>query len=254
MKIKSLKINRLPHALSLIFVFVILFSTCTKDDDNNAGVQLDVNGFWIATEIVTGNCTGSVETETKTEIFSVVQNADKLTITVYPIDKEMSGTLIGNTLKWNGTLPTSSGNTTIDFSGTINATGNEVSGSSSWTWSSSTFQCSGTTLVDASKVVAETANFAGDWQGTWQSGESSYNGTFSVSITQNDKTLSGKINVPEIGLSNADLTGLVSGNVVFFGDIEGSIKFVGTLNNNSGSGNYAYPGYYDEGSWNATKQ
>ncbi|MDF1549802.1 MAG: hypothetical protein P1P88_18385 [Bacteroidales bacterium] len=253
MKVKSFKISKLLFVLNLFFIFAILFSSCKKDDDN-VGVQIDVNGFWIATETVSDNCSGSVETETKTEIFSVKQNADKLTITFYPIDKEMVGTLVGNTIKWNGTLPTSSGNTTMDFSGTVNSNGTEVTGSASWTWSSTTFECSGTTQVDASKVVAETANFAGDWQGTWQSEEGSYSGTFSVTVIQNDKTLSGKINVPEIGLSNADLTGEVSGNVVFFGDIEGTIKFVGILDNNSGSGDYAYPDYYDDGSWTATKQ
>jgi len=254
MKSKNLKINDLICSLFALLGLVLILSSCKKDEGGNTELNLDVNGFWIATESITGNCSGSTTTETETEIFSITQNGNDLAITVYPIDKELVGKLVGNKLTWRGTIPTSSGNTTMDFSGTINNSGNGVTGSASWTWSSSSFQYSGTTQVSGEKVVAETADFSGDWQGTWQSEESSYNGTFSVSVVQNDKILSGTIDVPEIGLSDADLTGQVSGNVVFFGDIEGNIKFVGTLNNNSGSGDYAYPGYSDEGSWTGTKQ
>ncbi len=244
----------MARVLFLLLIFTLIASSCSKDENENSDLNLDVNGFWISNLSITGNCSGSETTETKTEIYSIAQSGNELKVTVYPIGTEMSGVISGNKISWNGTVPTSSGNSTIDFSGTVNKTGDGVTGSATWTWSSSTFQCSGTTQVSGEKVVAETADFSGDWQGTWQSEEYQYNGTFSVSVIQHNKLLSGTIDVPEIGLLNADLTGQVSGNVVFFGDIEGNIKFVGLLNNNTGAGDYAYPGYQDDGSWTGTKQ
>ncbi len=254
MKANNPKISKFHFVLSIFFSIIILFSYCKKEDENTTDLSINVGGFWIASETITGDCHGSVETETVTEIFSAVQTGNKLKITIYPITKELNGTLNGDVVTWNGTIPTSSGNTTIDFSGKANSEGSDISGSASWTWSTSGFQCNGTTRINATKVTTATADFSGSWEGSWQSEEASYSGTFSVSVVQEGETLSGTINVPEIGMSNADLTGQVSGNVVFFGDVAGIIKFVGTLINNQGSGDYAYPTMPDEGSWTATKQ
>lgn len=242
-------------SLRLFSFFIALFMlSCNKDEGEDTAVNIDANGFWVASETTTGNCSGSMSTETKTMIYSIAQNGNDFTITFYPAENKVDGKLIGNKISWNGTIPTSSGNTAMNFAGEVDNTGTTVTGNGNWTWSSETFQCSGSVKVNAQKVVAQTADFSGNWQGTWQSEESSYSGTFSVNAVQNDNLLSGSINVPEIGLSNADLTGQVSGNIVFFGDIAGTIKFVGRLNNNTGAGDFAYPDFQEEGSWTGTRQ
>ena len=137
MKSKRPKISKLHFVLTVLFAFTILFSYCKKEDENTPATPIDVTGFWIVSQTNTGNCHGSVETETETEIFSVMQTGNNLKITVYPIAKDLTGTVNGNIVKWSGTIPTSSGNTTIDFSGTANSDGTGISGSASWTWSSS---------------------------------------------------------------------------------------------------------------------
>ena len=240
----------------MIVLIALVLVSCKKDDETSQ-VTLNIEGFWIAQETTTGDCSGSQATETKTSIYSVEKGTgNAITVTLYPRETELAGTLIGNEIEWGGTIPTSSGSMLLDFNGTVNNTGQTATGSGTWTWSSnsSSYECSGTVSVTGSKVIVETVDFTGNWQGTWESEEYNLDGTFSVQVTQSGSTLSGTIDVPEIGLDNAALKGQVNGNVVFFGDVGDIIKFVGLLNGTTATGAYVYPSYSDDGEWTATKQ
>ena len=232
-------------------LFFIIFSSCKKEENNPL---LNINGFWIVNEAITGNCSGSTQTEQKTEIFEITQKDNNLRIKIYPNGDELDGSIDGDKISWKGTLPTSNGKTDIDFTGTATNNGNQAAGTASWEWYSSTYRCSGTTTLSGNKVTAETANFEGNWTGAWVSKENSINGTFLANVTQSDTLLTGTIDVPFIGLTNAGLKGFVSGNVVYFGDIENKIKFIGTVNGSTGTGAYSYMSLTDEGSWTGTRQ
>ncbi len=254
MKSKGILFKNISKISYLFFIIIVIFSSCKKDE-NIEPVQIsDLSGFWIISETITGNCHGSVETEQKTEIFSIYQQDSKLTITIYPNGDILKGTVEGDKISWEGTIPTVSGKTDIDFTGTATNNGNQAAGTASWEWNSDTYNCSGTTKISGEKVIQETADFSGEWEGTWKSEENSADGTFSANVTQNDTILSGTIDVPFLDISNASLKGFVSGNVVFFGDIEEKIKFVGIMNENTGEGTYSYMSLSDEGSWTGTKQ
>jgi hypothetical protein len=97
-------------------------------------------------------------------------------------------------------------------------------------------------------------NFEGEWNGTWESEDNWYEGTFSASVIQVNNLLSGTISVPEIGMVDAALQGKVSGNVVYFGDINKIIQFVGLLGNETATGEYSYMSSTDDGSWMAERE
>lgn len=261
MKSKCTTFKKLSKTGCLFLLILIVFSSCKKDNkniipdaDTDPVTVTDISGFWIANETITDNCSGTEETEQKTEIFAVEQLNNNLKITIYPTGDILDGTIDGDKISWEGTIPTVSGKTDIDFTGTVTNNGNQAVGTSSWQWYSDTYSCSGTTKISGEKVVQETADFSGEWEGTWISEENPVDGTFSANVTQNDTILSGTVDVPFLGISNASLKGFVSGNVVFFGDIEDKIKFVGIINENAGEGSYSYMSLSDEGSWTGTKQ
>ncbi len=253
MKSNRIKFSTLHKIAYLFIVMIIMLASCKKDDNDIQGTAEDVSGFWIISETITGDCHGSVETEQETEIFSIEQTNNNLKITVYPNGDQLNGTINGEKISWSGTLPTSSGNMDITFSGNCSNSGTNASGNASWEWYSNTYNCSGTTVLTGNKVTSENANFEGEWNGSWDSEENSVDGIFSANVTQTGTTLSGTIDVPYLGLTNANLKGLVNGNVVFFGDVDDKIKFVGTLNEDSGEGTYSYMSLNDEGSWQATR-
>ena len=254
MKFKIITSKKLRRYSYLLLLLIILFSSCKKDENITPETIIDVNGFWIANETVTGNCSGNTETETKTSVYAIEQQESKLKIIFYPNGDKIDGTIEGNKITWNGTIPTVSGKTDIDFTGTATSNGNQADGTANWEWYSDTYNCSGTTKISGNKVIKEHANFAGEWTGKWESEENPADGTFSANVTQNDTILSGNIDVPFLDISNASLKGFVSGNVVYFGDIDEKIKFVGILNGNTGEGTYSYMSLSDEGSWTGTKQ
>lgn len=233
-------------------VLIALFVSCNKDEDDNQQKTLDINGFWIIQEDITGNCSGSLETEKDIEFYSVGQSGKNLEITLYPNGHIIQGHLDGNTLTWSGTIPTINGDLDIDFSGTVNAEGDEINGESDWQWYNDSYNCSGTTVTTGSKVVGDDIDFSGNWNGLWESEENNIEGGFSANISQDGNNLGGTISVPEIGLENAALSGMVHGNVVYFGDVGGVIKFVGVLKDEQASGGYSYNSLSDEGEWTAS--
>lgn len=237
----------------LLTLFVLFQTSCKKDENNHPAASVDISGFWIVEEESTGNCSGTNETEYATEIYSIKQTGSSLEITLYPNGDILNGQIRGNKIDWAGTIPTVNGNLDISFSGTVTSDGSEVEGLANWEWYDDSYSCSGTSEALGEKVVADTVDFSGTWNGAWESEENYIEGTFTANVSQSNGELSGTISVPEIGMENATLTGMVNGNVVFFGDVDGKIKFVGRLNDQVASGEYSYMALTDEGSWSATK-
>lgn len=238
--------------LSAILTF-ILTSSCKKNEDDSLKTSMDISGFWIVLNESTGNCSGDSETETETYIYSVEQTNGDLEITVYPNEDIIQGQLNGNTVTWSGTLPTTSGNLDVNYSGTVSLSANVVNGEGDWQWYNDSYSCSGTSVISAIKVDVEDADFSGQWTGVYESEENYIDGTFEADISQSGNSLSGTISVSGIGMDNVVLSGKVQGNVVYFGDVDGVIKFVGLIEEEQMAGTYCYNALSDEGSWYANR-
>jgi hypothetical protein len=237
----------------IVVLLIVVFFSCCKKDGGETTVALDVSGFWIVLNETKGNCSGDSETEYNTDIYSVEQTGENLEITVFPNEDIIHGKLTGNVITWSGTLPTTSGNTDINFSGTVSSNAESITGEGDWKWYNDSYNCSGTSIHTGSKVKSEDIDFSGKWNGVWASEENYIDGTFEAKISQNGNILSGTISVPEIGMSGAVLSGKVNGKVVYFGDVDGVIKFVGIYDGKQATGDYCYNSLSDDGSWTASQ-
>jgi len=222
---------------------------------NPQGGELDLTGTWSIQETITGNCPDEDYPYTNTYMAAFVQTGNHLTFTSTSTGTSLSGTISGNSITLTGTRPSKGGTTSINFPGTVSSDGNTVTGTATWTWTDGSYTCSGTTVVTMARVAQSTTlNVTGTWQGSWQSSAHNINGTFTTNITQQGSVLSGTINVPEIGMSGADLKGTVNGNIITFGDIDEKITFTGTVSGESAaSGTYIYPSLTDNGTWQGNK-
>jgi hypothetical protein len=214
----------------------------------------DLSGNWNIQETTTGNCPGDDYPFTGHYLGSLIQTGNGLTVTYSPGGYTLNGTISSNTVSFSGTFPRSGGTVTTSFTGTASPDGLTISGTASWTWSDGEVNCSGTTTVAMTKVVAAIINVAGLWNGTWTSSAYGLNGTFSANITQQNATLGGTISVPDIGMFNAGLKGSVNDNNMTFGDIGDQITFIGAISGNSyATGTYSYPSMEDSGSWEGSR-
>ncbi len=241
-----------------IFIFISLaFILCSCEKSNNGDGQLiipDVSGFWIVTETITGNCEGEDYPQTEHVVFKIEQQDSVLTFTTFPDGDVLQGQITGYTITMEGEFSSSYGSNSIDFTGTVGGNGSTMNGNADWLWSYGEYSCGGTAVISGDKESEVTSDYTGTWNGTWVSEEyDDMEGTFTVDVVQSGNVLSGSINVPDIMLYNAELEGEVHGHIVCFGDVDGVIKFAGSINNNTSSGNYTYPYYDDEGGWTATK-
>lgn len=237
--------------VTLLFTILVLFAC--KKDNNNDNEQPDASGFWIVNENITGNCDGDNYYDQIMVIVEIEQSNNNLTYTTYPGGETLEGTIVGNTISMEGQYSDGYSTSNISFSGTINNSATVFNGIADWEEFSDSYYCSGTAIVSGEKAADTDEDYSGNWTGTWDSEEYGLSGSFTVNATQSGHTLSGTISVPEISMSGAVLQGEVHGNVVYFGDINGTIKFAGTIDNNSSSGSYTYPAYYDEGTWEAIR-
>ena len=222
---------------------------------NSQGGELNLTGTWSVQETITGNCPDEDYPYTNTYMAAFGQTGNHLTFTSTSTGTSLSGTISGNSITLTGTRPSEDGTISINFPGTVSSDGNTVTGTATWTWTDGSYTCSGTTAVTMARVVqSTTVNVTGTWQGSWQSSAHNINGTFATNITQQGSVLSGTINVPEIGMSGADLKGTVNGNIITFGDIDEKITFTGTVSGESAaSGTYIYPSLTDNGAWQGNK-
>ena len=100
-----------------------------------------------------------------------------------------------------------------------------------------------------------TESFKLDATGTW-TGRYTISGIgtkgFEASVVQTGSSLSGTISIPSIDIADATLTGTVTGNRIEFGNIEKTISFSGTAEEDdtaSGDYNIVYEGKTYTGSW-----
>ena len=239
-----------------ILVLSIIFCWCGGSDVTGPkSAAADLSGTWIIQQTINGNCQSTNYPEYKTEVAVITQSGNNLTISFSSTGLIVNGVISGSKVTWKASIPDGDGTLTMDFSGTVAAGGSSLTGSATWEWSDGSYSCSGTTEVTALKAGGAANDVSGTWEGSYQS--SSYttmNGTFTVKITQQDSSLYGFISVPEMYMTEEELTGTIIGNAITFGDIEGEITFTGIVIGDSvSSGTYSYPLHGDNGSWQATK-
>ncbi|MDY6968928.1 MAG: delta-60 repeat domain-containing protein, partial [Spirochaetota bacterium] len=133
--------------------------------------------------------------------------------------------------------------------------GNTITGNAPWKYTndSGSYTCYGETKVTATRVIRSAEiDVNGLWEGNWESFEIFFGGTFSASIIQNGSTLTGDIDIPWIGMYDAELKGTFDGIIITFGDIEDTIIFTGIVKEDlSAYGFYSYPESEDYGLWEA---
>jgi hypothetical protein len=252
------KKSDLIYILTLFFYSIFFGIGCDKDGNEVTGPQQpssNLTGVWSVQETINGNCPGGNYPINRIELFIILQSGNDLEITLTSKGTDIQGTISANKLSWQATVPEGDGETEINFSGTVSADGQTVTGKASWTWSNNNSSCSGQTDISASKVTQPIVDVNGNWIGDWQSSLLELSGPFSAEIIQQDSTLSGTITISDIGINNAELKGFVVGNTIAFGDIDGQITFIGFVNEDSisASGTYYYSSIGDYGIWQAEK-
>lgn len=239
--------------MMLLMVTIIISCGSSGGDGKPTAPSTDLSGTWTAEETINGNCNGDTYPITQTEVLVVTQSGNQLTLSIPSRNGQISGSISGNTIKWSGTFDEDGGKLRINFTGTLKGD-SKITGSGDWTWSDGSYTCQGTSSAVITKNIDQTDSVTGLWEGTWHSEEYGLDGTFSADILQNGSVLSGKIDVPDIGLINTDLKGTATGNTIVFGDINDEIVFTGTLASfSAASGTYDYAALNDNGSWQATK-
>ena len=97
-----------------------------------------------------------------------------------------------------------------------------------------------------------TFDSTGAWTGRYTISSVNDSGSFSVKTTQAAGKISGTINISNLGLTDAAITGSVTGNEISFGDISGIVKFSGTADiYDAASGTFTaqYAGSSYNGTW-----
>ena len=241
----------------MISVFMLIAACSGGGGSDSSGSEesaTDLTGTWNLREITNGNCEGRSYPSEETDVVTVDQTGNELSLTFSSTGTTVDGTISGNEVTWSETIPDEGGTILINFSGTVSDDCNTITGGATWTWTDGGYTCSGTTEVTARRIIESSVDVTGTWNGTWKSSVRVLSGTFTAKIEQHSSTLSGSIDVPEIGMRDANLKGTVDGNTITFGDIEEQITFTGTVNGNSSSGTYVYPSLGDNGTWQGNKE
>ena len=245
-------------------LFIVCLSIFTMINCNNesnpegpGGTNSDINGIWIADEVINGNCQGSNYPEYQTELFSVEQNDGNVTFTIIGENDGIAAIISGNTVSWQTTETDGDEVIVTSFSGTVSADKKSISGSATWTWTNnnSGYSCNGTTTILARKTESPSFTVNGKWQGAWLSDGGFLQGTFEANINQVNSLLSGTIDIPGVFFSAKELKGVISGEEIIFGDIDDEILFSGIVEStaDSASGNYFSDALDDSGSWQCWK-
>jgi hypothetical protein len=166
--------NTLPY-LCLVGVIVLGLMTIVGTGGGGGGGSApspttceNVAGTWNTTEVVDARDCGE-GTYTEYPTYTVTQTGCNITVTRSGVT--VSGTVNGNTINWTGSYPEDGGTTYDTVSLTIS--GDNLSGSSSWTWTDNTDPtdtCSGTTQVSGTRTSGggtgvSLADLAGTWYG-----------------------------------------------------------------------------------------
>ncbi len=157
MRMRDKKRNVLVLVISLIF----FMTACAGGNDGGDSQSLqtpiaDLTGTWTVQETINGDCQEENYPEIRTDTYIGIQTGNNLSITISSTGTNISGTISGNNVTWEGSIPDRSGTLAIDFSGTVSADGNTITGTGTWTWTYGSDTCSGTAEVTATKESADT--------------------------------------------------------------------------------------------------
>ena len=250
--------NIFKNFLIICLSFFLIISCNEKSNPGGPTVNnADISGIWIAEEVINGDCPDGDYPEYQTELFSVEQNGNNVTFTIIGETDSIMATIFGNKIAW---LQTETDSTEVfinNFTGTVSGDGKTINGTATWIWSDNSTgnSCSGTTSVTARKAQTPAYNAEGKWQGIWLSDSGHLQGTFEVSITQDNSMLTGTIDIPGVFFSLKNLKGVLSGTEIIFGDIDDEILFSGTMNSTADStlGDYVSEYLDDNGAWQGWK-
>lgn len=124
------------------------FSTPISNTPETPTTGLNLTGTWRITETMGANSCGESGSEINT--YTVSQNGKAVTLTAN--GRNFVGSLNGNTLVWTGNYPEDGGTTSLNTTMTIAANGNNLTGSSNWTWTASVNEfCTGTTSYSGTR-------------------------------------------------------------------------------------------------------
>ncbi len=243
------------HRGIFLVCLLSLIMGCSNTDGGDeipvpSSTPKDVAGTWQTVETVTGDCSGEQYPFTVYDTYLVTQSGSNLTITIQSRSVQVTGTISGNHISWQGSFPDDGGTLSVVFSGALNSV-SQISGTGTWEWSDGSYTCHGTTQILATNPENKAAGY---WQGSWESSRFGLSGTFSANIQQQGSTLTGTISVSEVVINDEPLKGTSTGNKIVFGDINDRIVFSGNITDlNKAGGTYQFNSILDSGTWTATR-
>lgn len=144
--------KRVPSLPTLVATLIL--AGCGGGDDSPGGASCkagttcaNVAGTWLVTSNVNGTACGD-GTYTQVDYITIAQNGCAISATVDGIT--FTGAVDGSAVCWGGSYPDGGGTTTFT-SVAIAVSGNSLSGSIGWSWSSGNQTCSGTSAVSGTR-------------------------------------------------------------------------------------------------------
>lgn len=134
--------------------FVLMLSSCGSSDGGGLVTPIcDTTGAWDGASYVTTNqpliCSDS-DGVYEFAIVNLTQSGNSLTVTIS--GHSYTGTISGSSISWSGSYPDTGGTTTERLSATVNIACNEITGSTTWSWSDGVDSCTGNATFAAIKL------------------------------------------------------------------------------------------------------
>ncbi len=152
LKINIDNLKKILLFIAAIFGAIVL-SSCGGgggSDDPDDPIT-DVSGTWSITETMGANTCGNLVGSTDSYSLEATLSGNNLTV-VTP-SGTFSGRLDGDQIEWTGSYSESGGVTTIESMDiTVAASGNSLSGTTSWSWTDGFFPCSGSTSITGTRT------------------------------------------------------------------------------------------------------
>jgi len=123
-------------------------TTTTTTTSTTTSSDLTGSGWSVAETGLTENC-GDGLSNVNYSITVISYSGGTITVST-PVGNQ-SGTYSGSNISYSGSYPEDGGTTTASASLTINSGYDELTGTSSWTWSDGSFTCNGTTSIVATR-------------------------------------------------------------------------------------------------------
>lgn len=218
---------------TFISLCVLFICSCGSSDGKDKAINdqasiapsvCDLTGTW-EVNITEYSDYGTNNYSTSYEIF---QNGSDIVISILYDGQQYTGTLSANRLTFSGVRMDNQGQNRINATATISDDGNSFTGTADWSDASQTQGKRKHEELEAIRISRHASSAAGIWDGQilQDTGDEI---DFTADISQDGTILSGKLNLPSIGLENDDLTGTIDGFGIEFGDVNGRVLFVGTI-------------------------